>query len=331
MGPFTFLNVALFGFFLFAAIYHAVLWAHARRGAAVLVFAAHALLCSLFSGLVFVLISATTVAVAHWAWGWRTTIVALMEVTLVWLLSLTTGVRARWFVWLVSAVFTGAAVLTLATPLNGRVVAIERVTVPWGETLTTVTASPGSPLAPPLVALMLAVKVFGVYAAWRMWSRDRTGAAIIAFAMAPYVAYLGGILSGLYVGPAWLYIGTAPFTTLCLLFAFQLAREQHAGLVSLRAAEAAMREGEERYRLLVQNQPAILIEWTPDGQITFANEAVRRIVNGRAPDAPPTLRALMTEASWAALQRTIETLGPESTLVEGEYETRSDNGRRSFI
>ena len=172
MGPYTFLHVALFGFFLFAAIYHAVLWVHSRREAAVLVFAAFALLCSLFSGLIAFLSSATTVAAADWAWGWRTTLLALMEVSLVWLLSLTTGVRARWFVWLVSAVFTGAAVLALATPLNGRVVAIERVTVPWGETLTAVTASPGSPLVPRLVALMLAVKVFGLYAAWRMWPRD---------------------------------------------------------------------------------------------------------------------------------------------------------------
>jgi hypothetical protein len=61
--------------------------------------------------------------------------------------------------------FTGTAVLALATPLTGRVVAIERITVPWGETLTTVTTTSGSPLVEPLVVLMLAVKVFGLYAA----------------------------------------------------------------------------------------------------------------------------------------------------------------------
>jgi hypothetical protein len=91
MGPYTFLQVALVGFFLFAAIYHALVWLHGRRDAAVLVFAAHALLCGVLSGVILLLSSATTVAAADRAWGWRTTLVALMPVSLVWLLSLTTA------------------------------------------------------------------------------------------------------------------------------------------------------------------------------------------------------------------------------------------------
>jgi PAS domain S-box-containing protein len=329
MGPYTFLQVALVGFFLFAAIYHALVWLHARRDAAVLVFAAHALLCGVLSGVILLLSSATTVAAADRAWEWRTTLVALMPVSLVWLLSLTTRVRARAFVWLITAVFSAATLLSLVTPLNGRVLAIERVTVPWGETLTVVTASPGSPLTPRLVLGILTVNVFGLYAAYRMWPRDRTGAIIIALAIAPYVFYIGGILTWLQSSwPAWLYIGTAPYVVLCVLLAFQLAREQHASLVSLREAEAAMRKGEERYRLLAQNQPAILIEWMPDGEITFASAAVGRIINGPGHTAAPTVRELLTDASWTALKGAIETLAPESPVVEGEYETLADGGSR---
>ena len=121
------------------------------------------------SGVILLLSSATTVVTADRAWGWRTTVVALMPVSLVWLLSLTTSVRARAFVWLITAVFSAATLLSLLTPLNGRVLAIERVTVPWGETLTVVTASPGSPLTPRLVLGILTVNVFGLYAAYRMW------------------------------------------------------------------------------------------------------------------------------------------------------------------
>lgn len=134
MGPYVGLNAVLIGLFGFAAIYHVVLWSQSRRDAVLIIFAAHCALCALISADLLALVTAQTVGQGQRALDLRTDFATLAQVSTVWLLSLITGVRARWFVWLITAFFVTAAIVNVAIlPLAGTVGSVERITMSWGE------------------------------------------------------------------------------------------------------------------------------------------------------------------------------------------------------
>ena len=56
----------------------------------------------------------------------RLEIAALAQISEVWLLSLISGVRARWYVLFITAVFLTVAVADLAIPMTGTVTGVER-------------------------------------------------------------------------------------------------------------------------------------------------------------------------------------------------------------
>ena len=228
MGPYVATNAVLIGVFGFAAIYHVVLWSQSRRDAVLVIFAVHCVLCALGSADLMALVGAQTVPDGQFALDWRLNLSALAQISAVWLLSLIAGVRARWFVWFMTAFFVTLAITNISiVPLAGTVTGVERITMPWGEHVSMLQRGSPSRLLAPMYVLSLSVTVFGFVCAARLWARDRVGGTLFGLASAGMLA--GNVLGALIdaSGVQGLYVGSTPYAVWVLLLSIEIAREIH--------------------------------------------------------------------------------------------------------
>ena len=66
----------------------------------------------------------------------RTTFGLLTHVALAWLIASVSGVRSTTYLWSLSALLLAGVVLNIfAFPLIGTVVRVEKLTLPWGESI----------------------------------------------------------------------------------------------------------------------------------------------------------------------------------------------------
>ena len=244
LGPYIFTNAALVGLFASAGVYHLALWWAGRRDLVLLLFAARSLVASVF-GVVFVLLAtAPDVATAARYSSLRITLMTLALPLGAWTLSLVSGVRARPYLWFTTVVMVSASVLSLLFPVTATVLGIERLTLPWGETISVTVRGPSPVWVAPLYVLGISVDVFGTWCAFRLWSRDRIGGALVG------MASLGGITADIVaarvdVASARLaYVGIAPWALWLVLIALQTARSQRE----------RDRQGDEDNRLNRQRQ-----------------------------------------------------------------------------
>ena len=246
MSPYVVVNTALIGFFGFAAIYHFILWSHAKHQAVLLVFALLCLVTACHAADVIALASARSVAAGQRALDIRVVLALLGQISAVWLLSLLSPVRARPYVWLVTVVFLIAVVVNLTVlHLAGTVTAVERISTAWGEPISVLRRdTPRMWLSlGPLYATALSVNVFGFVCGARVWfSGDRIGGTLLALAMGV------GILSalwGLQIDTSRsrqpYYLGGIQFAPVTLLFAVQIARDHRVRGERLAAAEHRFR------------------------------------------------------------------------------------------
>ena len=161
MGPYHTLNAVFVGFFGFAAIYHFVLWWQSRREAILLVFALHCALCASLSACLLVLVTVRTTPDGQQALNLRLELAALAQISQVWLLSLISGVRARWYVLFITAVFLTVAVANLAVPMTGTVTGVERIFTSWGEPISILNRDAPSRWLGIVYALSLSINIFG--------------------------------------------------------------------------------------------------------------------------------------------------------------------------
>ncbi len=231
MGPAASFFASLTGFFAFGAIYHAVLWSRARREWMLLAMAGYCLLASINSHAVLSLATATTLAEGQRALDIRSVALSLQVVTIAWLYSILAGVRARWYLCLV-AVVPVWVVLTMAAgaPVAGFVSAIDRTTLPWGESLSTLVRASASPGLMILFAIGVSVPVFGLVCARRLASRDRVGAALLAASAILSGASVISALAVDVIGAHLPYPGPAAGMLWLLTIALQVGRtnEQRA-------------------------------------------------------------------------------------------------------
>jgi signal transduction histidine kinase/ActR/RegA family two-component response regulator len=226
VGPYVLLNVALVGFFGFAAVYHLVIWWYSRRESVLLVFAAHTALCSIFSALIVVLVTARTPPEAQTALELRTAVAVLVQMTSMWIASLVSGVRARWFVAPVTILLATVAVVSLAgVPLTGTVTGVEQIATRWGESVSLLHRESPSPWLRPVYVLVWSCNLFGLYCAVPLWRRDRAGAILLGTAMATclYAAFWAFPIDT--TGTRRLYMGAVPYVGWVLLIALQITRE----------------------------------------------------------------------------------------------------------
>ncbi len=115
-----------------------------------------------------------------------------------------------------------------------------------------------------------------------------------------------------------------------------LEREGPSGaelLRSLRRAQTrqrmseALRQGEERYRSIVESQTELICRFSPEGELTYANEAFRNYFPWARADIPgQNLLARMPAAARQRMMAHLESLSPESPLARIEKRYASPNG-----
>jgi signal transduction histidine kinase len=225
VGPYVGMNAILIGFFGFAAIYHVLLWVQSRRDAATLAFAFLCAICAMVSANIIALVTARTPAEGQRALDLRVDLALLSLIPAVWLVSLISGVRARRFVWFVTAASLGIAVVNEALlPLTGIVTGVEQISTSWGEPLSSLHREAGSRWLVAGYALVLTGYLFGMVGAVRLWRHDRVGGGLLALAFAGLMAswvWAAGIDVGGFRG---LYVGGLPYAPCVILMAVQIAR-----------------------------------------------------------------------------------------------------------
>jgi signal transduction histidine kinase len=317
VGPYVALNAVLIGLFGFSAIYHLVLWSQSRRESVLLIFALHCVLCSVLCGDLIALATAVTPADGQRALDYRLEVAAIAQVSSVWLLSLIVGVRARWYVWFITAVFLMVAAINMTIgPITGTVTGVERVSTTWGDISILRRESPSRWLGL-IYALSLSINIFGYVCAMREWSRDRLGAVLIA------VANTGGVVVGLWglridtAGSNQPYLGAIHYPVWVLLIASQIARKYRLRADERNQALQALEQSREQLQQLTagllmareEERTAIAREIHDVlGQTLTALKMDVSWIGARSPaDAPPALRQKLT-AMTGLIDETIVTV-----------------------
>jgi PAS domain S-box-containing protein len=102
-----------------------------------------------------------------------------------------------------------------------------------------------------------------------------------------------------------------------------------ANITARKRAEAVLRASEERYRGLVESQRHLIVRWTPDFRLVFANEAYYRLfgLDRRAVLGQPILDTAPPEES-ETIRKLIETLSTPPFHVAHEQHTVPVDGPR---
>jgi len=196
VGPFLLLNVALIGFFGFAALYHFFLWISSRREPLLAVFAADCAVRALFSSVMIAICTAPAIPEASSAVHLRITFGMLMMVTWVWSLSLIAESRLHRFAWFATIVFAVMVpVHQFVFPLNPPVLSVAMFQLPWGERISNPhLGRPGWWLLP-LYALVLSIELYGLRCGRHICKRDRLGGTLILLASCSLLLLHGAHIS----------------------------------------------------------------------------------------------------------------------------------------
>jgi len=236
MGPYAFSQAFLSGFFGFAALSSLVLWWGTRKERTLLTLS---IVCAIGAVQAFAALSvasATTVEGAQWAIQLRTICGALNAAALTWLFAGIVGVRARPYIWLITATMLAVvAVIVLGIPVLGaRVTGIERVLLPWGESFSALERTPASPLTLIVYAAVASTIIFNLLCAKRYMAQDRTGGLLLILAA---VASLVPLLSGVVTDVLRVqlpFFGSVGVVATTVVIALQMVdnRRRHARLMT---------------------------------------------------------------------------------------------------
>lgn len=309
LGPYLLVNAALIGLFAFAGVYHAVLWWNRRGELLLLTFSGRCLAASAY-GVVFVeLATVRDVDTANSLSAFRIMLISVAIPFLAWTLSLLSGVRARTYLWIMTAVFGTTAVLSLFIPLAGPVLSVESMTLAWGETISVIRRGSPPPWTIPIYLLGNTVDVFGAWCAYRLWQRDQVGGALIG------IASLGGLITDYasvrvdLAGATAALVGPAPWAIWVVIIAIQAGRAQRQ-----RDREADEQDAQHRVRQA---------ELEGRLQQTHKLEAIGRLAGGIAHDFNNLLTVVNGHADALIAQL------PADTLPHREASRIRDAGERA--
>jgi PAS domain S-box-containing protein len=236
MGPYAFSQAFLCGFFGFAALSSIVLWWGTRTERTLLMLA---VVCAIgtvqtYAGLSVA--SATTVAEAQQAIQLRTMGGALNVAAVAWLFAGIASVRARLYLWVVTAILLSTvAVIVLGIPvLGGRVIAIEQVLMPWGESFTALQRTPASPLTMIVYVAVASTLVFNLYCARRFMTQDRNGGLLLMVAAVGSIVPLVSAVMTDMLHVRLPFFGSVGVVATTVVIALQMVdnRRRHARLVT---------------------------------------------------------------------------------------------------
>jgi two-component system cell cycle sensor histidine kinase/response regulator CckA len=180
MGPYAFTQAFLSGFFALAGITAFIFWLRARRDLPPVLLALSCAVWALQSVAVLSVASSVTVDDAQRALGLRAVFGSLGVAGTVWMFAEVTGIRARPFLWFVTATMLGVAVANaLGVPLGGSVTGIERLSLPWGEVLSFPARAQPSVISLPMYIVVLSANLFTVICGLRVLRQDRLGGILL--------------------------------------------------------------------------------------------------------------------------------------------------------
>ncbi len=212
----------------------------------------------------------------------RTTFGLIAFIVQIPLIETITGLHAPRYRALMTALLgAGLLVNIFVEPIIGTVTAVERMTLPWGEVVTTLTRMPSElgvmSVLPRIIYLgILTVQIFAIVAARPMFRHDRTAAWLITLAGA---TGLVGTIVGLLVDTQLVrlpYLGQIATAIWVVLMAVLLSRDHLRRGDQLRASEASL-------TAVVANAPGVAIQWyDADGRVVLWNHASEQMFGFRA-------------------------------------------------
>jgi PAS domain S-box-containing protein len=305
-----------------------VLWWQSRREAILLVFALHCALCASLSACLIVLVTVRTPPEGQQALNLRLELAALAQISEVWLLSLISGVRARWYVLFITAVFLAVAVASLAIPMTGTVTGVERVFTSWGEPISIFNRDAPSRWLGIVYALSQSITIFGFICVARLWSRDRIGSVLIALATGAGVVTWVWALRIDVSGSRAPYPGALVYPLWVLLIAVQISRDYR-----LRGERLAV--SERRFHAIFDQTFQFMGLMTVDGTLTAVNQTALGFAGIRGEDV---IGQPFWETAWwmhsAPLQdrlRQAVSAAAGGDVVHFEATHRAADGRLRFV
>src|ERR1043165_1047545 len=260
MSPYLILHTFLAGFFCFAAVHYFWLWCQSRREIVFLVFAVHCALCASIGPFLYALATATTVAACQSALDARTTIGLLIQISTVWIFAIVTEMRSRWFPILVSAVcLLMAAINVLVVPITGVVTGLDQIHSWWGEEITVPRHTGWHWWLQPLFVFVVAIYVFGLLGAVRLWNRDHVGGLLVGLAAGiGVIKLIEPVLVDVF-HVRWPYSGSLPEPVFVILITVLLSREYRLRGERLAVNATILAANEARYRTLTESAPEAVI------------------------------------------------------------------------
>ncbi|MBL9094908.1 MAG: PAS domain-containing protein [Planctomycetaceae bacterium] len=289
MGPYLLLYAALIGHFAFAATYHAVLWAVARRNVLLAVFSVD---CAIRAGLSWTILSimtATTTQQASDAASTRIALVLLIMIATTWSVRLISGVRANAFVWFLTIAFAALFIIqAFVVRLNAPVAALRRTELPWGEIVATPIAGVPGWWVGPMLLLGFLTQVFALYCGLRLWRRDRVSGGLISAAACVTVLIL--TLESLrtfqiFIAPM---LGAFPNVLWVGAIAVLIARGH-------RRTQEQLAASEQRFRGIFEQTFQFIGLLQTDGVLIEANRTALDFAGARAADV---MNKPFWEAPW---------------------------------
>jgi PAS domain S-box-containing protein len=264
MGPYLFANAALTGFFLFGAVYHFILWLRTRQNRTLLFIALVTLFTSINSFAMVMIATTSSIATGQWALYLRGHMAVVTVVCVAWLFARMTDLRARGYLWGFTILFGGVFLFGLFVPLAGVVLSVDSVITPWGERISVLRRESPSPVLLPAYIIALSVPALGMIGAYRMWARDRVGAALVAITS---LGYLASVLIGFAIDSMRLslpYLGPIVTALWVLPVAWQAARTNQQQAERLAATE-------QRFRAIFDQTFQFIGLLDVDGRLLEAN------------------------------------------------------------
>jgi len=247
MGPYAFSQAFVSGVFAFAAIASLALWRRSRHDWTLLLLAAVCAIGSIQTVAVLILNATESLSQAWYAQRIRVLCGLMIFTSLAWLYAEIARVRARRYLWFVTALALGVVAIIVANVplLGGSITGITRVALPWGEPFSLLQRNPSSPLVTGIYAVMFSTVLFNVFCAGRVLQSDRTsGVLLIIATLGSVVPLISGALIDISSAPIP-YIGTMGIAAFVLVIALQLAVGRRRD-EELLAAERAQRTLEQR-------------------------------------------------------------------------------------
>ena len=325
MGPYAFSQAFLCGFFAFAALSSFVLWRGTRRERTLLTLSIVCAIGAVQTYAALLVASATTVADAQHGIHLRTIGGALNVAALAWLFAGIASVRARAYLWIVTTILLSTvAVIILGIPvLGGKVLSIERISLPWGELFTALERTPASPWTSIVYLAVASTIVFNLLCARRFMAQDRTGGLLLMVAAVGSVVPLVSAVMTDMLRVRLPFFGSVGVVATTVVIALQMVdnRRRHARLVT----------AERRFRAIFDQTFQFIGLLDVSGRLLEMNQTALSFAGARHDDV---VGKLLWETPWwthspelqARVRRAVTSAG-QGEVVRFEATHRAADGR----